>query len=250
MLWSHPRCLAVVRAHCLRRASTCCTLMRSKFDPHANNPVSIPEKGSIPPHKHYPWSDLYAENPWAERRSRLVDALLATGPLDIVGFQEVLHGQLLDLAALLGPGYGHVGVGRNDGKERGEYAPIFWNKDKFELVRWKTIWLSPTPDEPGSKGWDAVSAPVYMRQGRPRGRALIIGLDKDRNDSDSLSDLGRQAGTGPCGEHPLRPPGCPSSRRVKPGHPGSRQTMGGAIRRPKWSGEGRSRPGHPHRRLQ
>jgi hypothetical protein len=83
--------------------------------------------------------------------------LLATGQLDIVGFQEVLHNQLLDLSALLGPGYGLVGVGRDDGKERGEYAPIFWNKDKFELVRWKTIWLSPTPDQPGSKGWDAVS---------------------------------------------------------------------------------------------
>lgn len=73
----------------------------------------------------------------------------------IIGFQEVLHNQLLDLQALL-PGYVSVGVGRDDGKEGGEYAPVFWDKERFELVRWKTIWLSPTPDQPGSIGWDAV----------------------------------------------------------------------------------------------
>lgn len=61
------------------------------------------------------------------------------------------HNQLLDLAALLGPSYGHVGVGRDDGKEAGEYSPIFYDRTKFEVVKWRTIWLSPTPDIPGSK---------------------------------------------------------------------------------------------------
>lgn len=42
--------------------------------------------------------------------------------------QEVLHGQLLDLEALLGPRFAHVGVGRNDGKEQGEYSPIFYDR--------------------------------------------------------------------------------------------------------------------------
>ena len=71
--------------------------------------------------------------------------------------QEVLHNQLLDLAELLGDDYAHVGVGRDDGKEAGEYSPIFFDKTKFELVRWKTVWLSETPEKPGSVGWDAVS---------------------------------------------------------------------------------------------
>lgn len=85
----------------------------------------------------------------------MIDALLSTGPIDIVGFQEVLHNQLLDLQALL-PGYDCVGVGRDDGKQKGEYSPVFWDGSQFELVRWKTVWLSPHPDQAGSIGWDAV----------------------------------------------------------------------------------------------
>ncbi|WRT65727.1 uncharacterized protein IL334_002675 [Kwoniella shivajii] len=96
----------------------------------------------------------YREKPWSERKTRLVDCLLSTGDLDIIGFQEVLHDQLLDLQHLLGPVYGHVGVGRDDGKQAGEYSPIFYDKMKFDLVDWSTIWLSTTPDIP-SKGWDA-----------------------------------------------------------------------------------------------
>jgi len=201
----NARCLC--GAASVQRVPDAVPLKRSKFDPNANNPVPIPDKGSIPPHRHYPWSDLYAENPWAERRSRIVDALLATGQLDIVGFQEVLHNQLLDLSALLGPGYGLVGVGRDDGKERGEYAPIFWNKDKFELVRWKTIWLSPTPDQPGSKGWDAVSLAAsrsHRRRTGSRGMKLIPGLDQNSHHRDPFGDIGRQRGIGPCREHALR----------------------------------------------
>ncbi|WVF65820.1 hypothetical protein IAT40_000557 [Kwoniella sp. CBS 6097] len=97
----------------------------------------------------------YAERPWSERKSRLVDALLGTGDLDIIGFQEVLHNQLLDLQDLLGAQYSYVGVGRDDGKQAGEYSPIFYDKRKYEVVKWGTVWLSPTPDVPGSKGWDA-----------------------------------------------------------------------------------------------
>ncbi|WWC87916.1 uncharacterized protein L201_002816 [Kwoniella dendrophila CBS 6074] len=97
----------------------------------------------------------YREKSWFERKTRLIDCLLSTGELDIIGFQEVLHNQLIDLQELIGNSFGHVGVGRDDGKQAGEYSPIFYNKHKFELVNWNTIWLSPTPDIP-SKGWDAV----------------------------------------------------------------------------------------------
>ncbi|WWD16477.1 hypothetical protein CI109_100903 [Kwoniella shandongensis] len=101
------------------------------------------------------WNDPYSEKPWDERKTRLVDTLLSTGPLDIAGFQEVLHSQLLDLTHFLGKTYSYVGVGRDDGKEAGEYSPIFYNNEKYELVDWTTVWLSSTPDVPGSKGWDA-----------------------------------------------------------------------------------------------
>ena len=71
--------------------------------------------------------------------------------------QEVYHSQLLDLSTLLGDTYAHVGVGRDDGQQAGEYSPIFYDQVTFDLVDWTTKWLSPTPDVPGSKGWGAVS---------------------------------------------------------------------------------------------
>src|SRR5262249_5421764 len=47
------------------------------------------------------------------------------------------------------------GVGRDDGKNAGEFSPIFFRKNRFDLIDKSTIWLSPTPDEVGSQGWDA-----------------------------------------------------------------------------------------------
>ena len=103
----------------------------------------------------------------------MVDAILSTGEPDIMGFQEVLHNQLLDLSRLFGEGYGYVGVGRDDGNEAGEYSPVFWSKERFDLVRWKTVWLSPTPEVPGSKGWDAVSTVLNPNTPQAKGRSQV-----------------------------------------------------------------------------
>lgn len=73
--------------------------------------------------------------------------------IDIVGMQEVLHNQLEDLKARL-PEYAEVGVGREDGKTQGEYAPIFYKKDRFEVLDSNTFWLSQYPDSAGFIGWD------------------------------------------------------------------------------------------------
>jgi endonuclease/exonuclease/phosphatase family metal-dependent hydrolase len=55
-----------------------------------------------------------------------------------------------------GPTWKHIGVGRDDGKRKGEYSPIIYPVQLFKLLHQETIWLSPTPDKP-SKGWDAGS---------------------------------------------------------------------------------------------
>ena len=47
-----------------------------------------------------------------------------------------------------------TGVGRDDGKNQGEYSAIFYDKNKLEVVKSGTFWLSETPEKP-SKGWDA-----------------------------------------------------------------------------------------------
>lgn len=89
---------------------------------------------------------------WEVRRDTLARYIL-NKDIDIVGMQEVLNNQLKDLQARL-PGYGYVGVGRDDGKTRGEYAAIFYKKEKFDVLDSGTFWLSQYPDSAGFVGWD------------------------------------------------------------------------------------------------
>lgn len=89
---------------------------------------------------------------WTDRCDALCDLVAACG-YDAFGAQEVTHRQLLDMLDRL-PEYGYVGVGRDDGKEDGEYSPVFYRKDKFKVLESGTFWLSETPNKV-SFGWDA-----------------------------------------------------------------------------------------------
>ena len=82
----------------------------------------------------------------------IVDFIKNENP-DFLGLQEVNHAQLLFLNSNLS-NYSFVGVGRDDGKTKGEYSPIFYNNNLFELIKSDTFWLSSTPDKI-SVGWDA-----------------------------------------------------------------------------------------------
>ena len=73
--------------------------------------------------------------------------------IDVFGAQEVLYSQLEDMQNALDE-YAHIGVGRRGGTE-GEFSPIFYKKDAFEVLDSGTLWLSETPEVVGSKGWDA-----------------------------------------------------------------------------------------------
>lgn len=72
---------------------------------------------------------------------------------DVFGVQEALDYQVLFIDEMC-EDYECVGVGRDDGRKKGEYMSIFWNKKTIKKVKWGTFWLSETPDKP-SKGWDA-----------------------------------------------------------------------------------------------
>ncbi|MCL6268199.1 endonuclease/exonuclease/phosphatase family protein [Flagellimonas myxillae] len=92
------------------------------------------------------------ENWWENRKSDVGALINHYGP-DILGIQEGLHEQVAFLDKYL-TRYDFVGVGRDDGKEKGEYAAIFYKKERLELLSFKTYWLSETPDIV-SVGWDA-----------------------------------------------------------------------------------------------
>ncbi|NDV59910.1 endonuclease/exonuclease/phosphatase family protein [Bacteroides sp. 519] len=96
--------------------------------------------------------DAQKGNGWNKRCPVIVN-LIQFNDFDIVGAQEVLHNQLGDLLNGL-PEYMHVGVGRDDGKTEGEYAPIFYKKDRFKLLSSGHFWLAEQTDHP-NKGWDA-----------------------------------------------------------------------------------------------
>lgn len=93
------------------------------------------------------------ENQWTFRKDYAAD-LIAFYEADLVGAQEVLHHQLTDLLERL-PEFSYVGVGREDGKTKGEYAPILYRKDRFDVVRHGDFWLAEDMNAVGVKGWDA-----------------------------------------------------------------------------------------------
>jgi len=102
-------------------------------------------------------------NKWNNRKEKL-PALIQKYDPDLIGLQEALHHQVMDILKAL-PQYAYIGVGRDDGKEKGEYSAILYRKDRFELQWQKTTWLSETPGVPGSKNWDAAITRVLTRGG-------------------------------------------------------------------------------------
>lgn len=79
-------------------------------------------------------------NQWGNRIEKVSDLIKKHNP-DLLGVQEALHNQMLDLQKHL-PNYQFVGVARDDGKEKGEYSAIFYKKDKFDVLKQNTFWLS------------------------------------------------------------------------------------------------------------
>ena len=92
-------------------------------------------------------------NSWNHRKDNVCRMIAYYRP-DLLGMQEVLHNQMNDLKRGL-PQYTVLGVGRDDGKEAGEYCPIFFRTDRFALVEYGNFSLSEHPETIGIKGWDA-----------------------------------------------------------------------------------------------
>lgn len=96
--------------------------------------------------------DIAEGNAWKQRCPHLCDFINFEQPV-IFGAQEVLVDQLHDLQKGLDH-YSTLGVGREDGKEAGEYAAIFFKSDALKCLDSGYFWLSETPNKP-SLGWDA-----------------------------------------------------------------------------------------------
>lgn len=91
-------------------------------------------------------------NNWNDRKEALVE-LIKHYEASFIGTQEVLHRQLMYIDNSL-TGFSYIGVGRDDGKEKGEYSPILYDAKRFKVLKHNTFWLSETPKKI-SVGWDA-----------------------------------------------------------------------------------------------
>ena len=92
------------------------------------------------------------DNAWDIRKPATKEMIEREQP-DVFGLQEALIGQLQYIDSNF-PQYSRVGVGRDDGKEEGEFMAVYYRNDKFKLLENGNFWLSETPDE-CSMGWDA-----------------------------------------------------------------------------------------------
>jgi len=90
-------------------------------------------------------------NAWPDRRPLVREAIVSVQP-DVIGTQEGLHAQLLEVATDL-PDYTWVGVGRDDGKTKSEFMAVFYRHDRLEALSTNHFWLSDTPEIPGSTNW-------------------------------------------------------------------------------------------------
>ncbi|KAK0641742.1 hypothetical protein B0T16DRAFT_220273 [Cercophora newfieldiana] len=132
-------------------------LRLASWNIHYGNPKLDADRSGGPPGEMY-WEWRFEV---ADLKGRFRDMI--AGSLErlstVVGLQEVLKHQLDDLMGVAnekgGSDWAYAGVGRDDGKEKGEYCPIIYYKKAHKALRCTTIWLSKTPTKAGSKSWGA-----------------------------------------------------------------------------------------------
>lgn len=90
-------------------------------------------------------------NAWPKREVLVYDVIRGC-ECDFVGLQEGLRFQIDEIHAAV-DGYGEVGVGRDDGKESGEYSAILYRRDRWQVGDSGTFWLSDSPSVAGSRSW-------------------------------------------------------------------------------------------------
>ncbi len=132
-------------------------------------------------------------NRWDLRRDLLVAQLHLLRP-DILGLQEVVPGQLADLAAAL-PGHARIGSGRDGHGAGGEASPLFISRAAFAVRTHGQFWLSPTPEKT-SRGWDAAFPRIvtfaHLRRRSDGARVLALNTHWDHVGKQARLESARQ----------------------------------------------------------
>ena len=93
------------------------------------------------------------ENAWPNRKEMVGQWVKSESP-DVIGLQEALRHQIDDIKKVA-TAYSEYGVGRDDGKSKGEHCTVLYLKDRFKLDKKDcgTFWFSDTPEKIASKSW-------------------------------------------------------------------------------------------------
>jgi endonuclease/exonuclease/phosphatase family metal-dependent hydrolase len=110
---------------------------------------------------------------------------------DVAGLQEVRPNQLDDLRDAF-PTATIVGTGRDE-DGGGEHASVLVPAARWTVESNETRWLSPTPDRPGSRGWDA-KLPRVVTLVRLRHGDVRIGVANTHFDNEGAVARERSAG--------------------------------------------------------
>jgi endonuclease/exonuclease/phosphatase family metal-dependent hydrolase len=113
-------------------------------------------------------------NHWQFRREFWASTVRDFDP-DLLGLQEVLADQYDQLVEIF-PDYRFVGVAREDGVRRGEWALILFRASRFQEIECGNFWLSETPDVVGSRSWDSACVRIctWVRlRDRESGRIVL-----------------------------------------------------------------------------
>jgi endonuclease/exonuclease/phosphatase family metal-dependent hydrolase len=91
------------------------------------------------------------DNAWPVRRPLLLRAIRDFDPT-LLGVQEALRFQLDEIATEIGH-FAEIGVGRDDGRQAGEFSAILYDRRRLDVLDQGTFWLSDTPEVAGSMTW-------------------------------------------------------------------------------------------------
>ena len=87
-------------------------------------------------------------NSWNNRADACLEMLKVRQP-DLVGFQETQYkGQWTFFRDSLAAEYGAVGIGRDNGVDKGETSGFLYKRSVLSLLDSGTFWVSETPDVP------------------------------------------------------------------------------------------------------
>ena len=88
-------------------------------------------------------------NNFENRKERIKEAIMYENP-DIIGFQEINDSMTDHVKVAIRSKYTVIGCGR-EADRTGEGTRIAYKKKKFELLFLDNVWLSETPQVPGSR---------------------------------------------------------------------------------------------------